>query len=34
MTDVLVLAELADGAPTRPSLELLTLGRRVGDVAD
>ena len=29
MADVLVLADLADGAPTRPTLELLTLGGRV-----
>jgi electron transfer flavoprotein alpha subunit len=31
MPTVLVLAALADGAPTRPTLELLTLARRVGD---
>ncbi len=31
MADVLVLAELADGTPTRPTLELLTLAGRVGD---
>ena len=31
MPTVLVLAVLADGVPTRASLELLTLARRVGD---
>ena len=31
MPTVLVLAALADGVPTRPSLELLTLARRVGE---
>ena len=30
MADVLVLTELADGVPTRPALELLTLAARVG----
>lgn len=30
MTDVVVLAELAGAAPTKPTLELLTLARRVG----
>ena len=31
MADVLVLADLDGTAPTRPTLELLTLARRVGD---
>jgi len=30
MSQVLVVAELADGVPTRPTLELLTLARRIG----
>ena len=31
MPTVLVLAALDDGTPTRPTLELLTLARRVGE---
>jgi len=31
MSEVLVVAELSDGAPTKPTLELLTLARRLGD---
>jgi electron transfer flavoprotein alpha subunit len=31
MPDVVVVAELSDGRPTKPTLELLTLARRVGD---
>jgi electron transfer flavoprotein alpha subunit len=30
MSDVVVVAELADGHVTKPTLELLTLGRRIG----
>jgi electron transfer flavoprotein alpha subunit len=31
MSDVVVVAELSDGKPTKPTLELLTLARRLGD---
>ena len=31
MAEVLVVAELVDGAVTKPTLELLTLARRLGD---
>jgi electron transfer flavoprotein alpha subunit len=31
MSDVVVVAELSDGQPTKPTLELLTLARRLGD---
>ena len=31
MSEVLVVAELVDGAVTKPTLELLTLARRLGD---
>jgi electron transfer flavoprotein alpha subunit len=31
MPDVVVVAELSDGKPTKPTLELLTLARRLGD---
>ena len=31
MSDVVVVAELSDGKPTQPTLELLTLARRLGD---
>jgi electron transfer flavoprotein alpha subunit len=31
MSEVIVLAELSEGTPTKPTLELLTLARRVGD---
>ena len=31
MSEVLVVAELLDGAVTKPTLELLTLARRLGD---
>ena len=31
MSDVIVVAEIADGAVAKPTLELLTLARRIGD---
>ena len=31
MSDVVIVAELSDGKPTKPTLELLTLARRLGD---
>ena len=31
MSEVIVVAELSDGTPTKPTLELLTLARRLGD---
>jgi electron transfer flavoprotein alpha subunit len=31
MSNVLVVTELVDGKPSKPALELLTLGRRIGD---
>ena len=31
MSEVLVLAEVVDGKVTKPTLELLTLARRLGD---
>ena len=31
MSDVLVLAEVVDGAVAKPTLELLTLAGRIGD---
>jgi electron transfer flavoprotein alpha subunit len=31
MSDVVVVAELSDGKPTKPTLELLTLARRLGN---
>lgn len=31
MSDVVVVAEVADGHATLPTLELLTLARRIGD---
>jgi electron transfer flavoprotein alpha subunit len=31
MSDVVVVAELSDGKPTKPTLELMTLARRLGD---
>ena len=31
MSEVLVVAELSDGAVTKPTLELLTLARRLGE---
>jgi electron transfer flavoprotein alpha subunit len=31
MSDVIVVAEISDGKPTKPTLELLTLARRIGE---